>query len=147
MPVLEHSTAEFIERFKHRAALVMLYPQIEASPLLEARLGGRVVYLFDRTGPYTARAGEAFVIVNPVAERLEKLEGDQEASLSVVGVSRLEGVGRVLEVDANHIVLEARAVLVIGALDESWRGLRVGDWVAFSSAEPIHGFFLRSNPR
>jgi hypothetical protein len=147
VPVLEHSTAEFIERFKHRATLVVLYPQIEASPLLEARVGGRVVYLFDRTGPYTARVGEALVIVNPVAEQLEKLEGDHEAVLNVVGVSKIEGVGRVLEVDAGHVVLEARAVLVIGALDESWRGLREGDWVSFSSAEPVHGFFVRSNSR
>lgn len=68
MPVLEHSAAEFVERFKHHAARVTLYPQTEASPLLEARVGGRVIYLFDRVGPYSARPGEALVIVNPVAE-------------------------------------------------------------------------------
>jgi hypothetical protein len=147
VPVLEHSTAEFIERYKHRATSVVLYTQTEASPLLEARVGGQVVYLFDRTGPYVAKAGEALMIVNPMASQLEKLSGDQEGELTVVGVSKLEGVGRVLEVDTGHLVVEARATLVVGVLDESWRGFREGDWLRFSSVAPIHGFFLRSSRR
>jgi hypothetical protein len=120
-----------------------LYPQIEASPLLEVRVGGRVVYLFDRTGPYSAVNGEALMIVNPMVDRLIVAE-TQEADLNVLGVSRLEGVGRVVAVEPNHVVLEARALLVIGVLDDSWRKVKVGDWVGFSSLEPVHGFFVKS---
>lgn len=143
MPVLEHSTIEFLEHFKAHAARVFLYPQIEASPLLEARVGGRVVYLFDRTGPYSAVNGEALMIVNPMVETLISTTS-QEADLNVLGVSKLEGVGRVVAVEPNHVILEARALLVIGVLDDSWRKVRVGDWLGFSSLEPVHGFFVKS---
>ncbi len=143
MPVLEHSTTEFLEHFKAYAARVFLYPQIEASPLLEARVGGRVVYLFDRTGPYSAANGEALMIVNPMVDSLSMAE-TQEADLNVLGISRLDGVGRVVAVEPNHVVLEARALLVIGVLDDSWRKVKVGDWVEFSSLEPVHGFFVKS---
>ena len=143
MPVLEHSTIEFLEHFKAFAARVFLYPQIEASPLLEARVGGRVVYLFDRTGPYSAVNGEALMIVNPMVESVAIAE-TQEADLNILGVSKLEGVGRVVAVQPNHVVLEARALLVIGVLDDSWRKVKVGDWLKFSSLEPVHGFFVKS---
>jgi hypothetical protein len=143
MPVLEHSTIEFLEHFKAHAACVFLYPQIEASPLLEARVGGRVVYLFDRTGPYSAVNGEALMIVNPMVDSLSAAES-QEADLTVLGVSKIKGVGRVVAVEPNHVVVEARALLVIGVLDDSWRKVKVGDWVGFSSLEPVHGFFVKS---
>jgi hypothetical protein len=143
MPVLEHSTIEFLEHFKAHAARVFLYPQIEASPLLEARVGGRIVYLFDRTGPYSAVNGEALMIVNPMVETVTVSE-TQEADLNVLGVSKLEGVGQVVAVEPNHVVLLTRALLVIGVLDDSWRKVKVGDWVRFSSLEPVHGFFVKS---
>jgi hypothetical protein len=143
MPVLEHSTIEFLEHFKAYAARVFLYPQIEASPLLEARVGGRVVYLFDRMGPYSAVNGEALMIVNPMVETVTVSE-TQEADLNVLGVSKLEGVGQVVAVEPNHVMLEARALLVIGVLDDSWRKVKVGDWLQFSSLEPVHGFFVKS---
>ncbi len=142
MPVLEHSTEEFVERFKAFATKVFLYPQIEASPLLEVRVGGRVVYMFDRLGPYAARSGDALMIVNPMLDSIEKSEV-AEAELVVLGVSKLEGVGLVKHVEANHVVVEAKATLLLGVLDDSWRNIRVGDWVKFSSLEPVHGFFLR----
>jgi hypothetical protein len=143
MPVLEHSTIEFLEHFKGHAARVFLYPQIEASPLLEVRVGGRVVYLFDRTGPYGAVNGEALMIVNPMVDTLVVTE-NRVMDLNVVGVSKLEGVGRVVAVEPNHVVLEARAPLVVGVLDDSWRKVKLGDWVQFSSLEPVHGFFVKS---
>jgi hypothetical protein len=143
MPVLEHSTNEFMEHFKASAARVFLYPQIEASPLLEVRVGGRIIYVFDRMGPYAAVNGEALMIVNPMVETLV-VSLVQEAVLESVGVSRVEGIGQVLSVEPNHVVLEARATLVIGVLDDSWRKIRVGDWVSFSSLAPVHGFFVKS---
>ncbi len=143
MPVLEHSTIEFMEHFKAHAARVFLYPQIEASPLLEARVGGRVIYLFDRMGPYAAVNGEALMIVNPMVNSLEVCE-TQEASLETQGISQLEGQGQVLFVEANHVVVSAKATLVLGVLDDSWRSLKIGDWVRFTSLAPVHGFFVKS---
>lgn len=143
MPVLEHSISEFVEQFKAHAAKVFLYPQIEASPLLEVRVGGRVVYVFDRVGPYVATHGEALMIINPMVETVLPTEL-REAALNNTGISKLEGVGQVLATEPNHIILEARAPLVLGVLDDSWRRVRLGDWVAFSSLEPVHGFFVRS---
>jgi hypothetical protein len=142
MPVLEHSVSEFIEHFKAHASRVQLYPQTEASPLLEVKVGGRVVYLLDRVGPYVANAGEAMMIVNPMVQSVQSSE-TREAALHAVGVSKLEGVGQVLAVTPNHIVLETTAKLVLGVLDDSWRTVQVGDWLEFSSLEPVHGFFVR----
>ena len=142
MPVLEHSVAEFIERFKHHAARVNLYPQIEASPLLEVKVANRVIYLFDRTGPYTAKPGEALVIVNPTAETVFKT--DAEESLTINGISSIEGVGRVLETQQGYVIVQARAPMVVGVFDDSWKGLNIGDQVGFSSLDPVHGFYLKS---
>lgn len=141
MPVLENSVAEFVERWREHAANALLYPQPEGSPLLEARLGGRVVYLLDRTGPYTARPGEARVIVHPVAETLAATD-ETEDRLTVTGVSRLEAVGSVLEVARSVVVVLARVPLVVGVFDESWRRLRAGDRVGVQSLAPVHGFYL-----
>jgi hypothetical protein len=142
MPVLEHSVSEFVEHFKAHASRVQVYPQTEASPLLEVKVGGKVVYLLDRVGPYVAGNGEALMIVNPMVQGVQPSK-TQEASLQTVGISKLEGVGQVLAVVPNHIVLETTAKLVLGILDESWRGVQVGDWLEFSSLEPVHGFFVR----
>ncbi len=143
MPVLEHSTIEFLEHFKAHAARVFLYPQIEASPLLEARVGGRIIYVFDRMGPYAAVNGDALMIVNPMVDTLI-VSAVQETALESIGVSRIEGIGKVLSIEPNHVVLDARAPLVMGVLDDSWRKIRVGDWVSFSSLAPVHGFFVKS---
>ncbi len=141
MPVLEHSVSEFIERFKQHAARVTLYPQIEASPLLEAKVGNRVIYLFDRTGPYSAKPGEALVIINPIAETV--FATDAEESLTVNGISSIEGVGQVLETQQGYVVVQARAPMVVGVFDESWKTLKPGDRAAFSSVDAVHGFYLR----
>ncbi|MFN3267457.1 MAG: hypothetical protein ACK41E_11540 [Deinococcales bacterium] len=142
MPVLEHSVSEFIEQHKAYAVRVQIYPQTEASPLLEIKLAGKIVYVFDRVGPYVANTGKALMIVNPMVQTLAQTQ-TREQELHTVGVSRLEGIGQILAVLPHHVVLEASARLVIGVLDESWRKLKAGDWVAFSSLEPVHGFFVR----
>jgi hypothetical protein len=165
MPALEHSISEFIEQFKPHASRVQLYPQTEASPLLEVKVGGRVVYVLDRVGPYVAGTGEVWMIVNPMVATLSKAQ-TQEAELHSTGISKLEGVGLVvaiapnhvvLEVTPNHVVLEVtpdrnvlevtqpetKAKLVLGVLDESWRSVQVGDWVQWVSLEPVHGFIVR----
>jgi hypothetical protein len=105
MPALEHSISEFIEQFKPHASRVQLYPQTEASPLLEVKVGGRVVYVLDRVGPYVAGTGEVWMIVNPMVATLSKAQ-TQEAELHSTGISKLEGVGLVVAIAPNHVVLE-----------------------------------------
>ena len=56
---LESSETEFASRYAAFAAQGTLYPGREGSPLLEFSAGGRVLYLFDRSGPYAARPGPA----------------------------------------------------------------------------------------
>jgi hypothetical protein len=142
MPVLEHSVSEFIEQFKTHASRVTVYPQTEASPLLEVRVGGKVVYVFDRVGPYATPTGDVWMIINPMVNTLVKTES-REAELNLAGVSKLEGVGQVVAFAPSHVVVQAKAKLVLGVLDDSWRGFAVSDWVEFSSLEPVHGFFVR----
>jgi hypothetical protein len=141
MPVLEQSVAEFMERWKQHATNATIYPQPEGSPLLEARVGGRVIYLFDRVGPYVARHGEVRLVVHPVTETITPTNDHKEV-LQPAGVSRLEATGTVVEVARGFVIVQARARLVVGVFDESWRNLKVGDWVRFSSLEPVHGFYL-----
>lgn len=139
MPVLENSVAEFIERWKHHTTRVTLYPQLEGSPLLEIAVGGRVLYLLDRVGPYAAKPGETTMIVNPMAETVFSVDLT-EASLTITGISAIEAVGQVLEVSRDFVVIQARLPLVVGVLDQSWKEISVGQMVSFVSLEPIHGF-------
>jgi hypothetical protein len=146
MPVLENSIAEFIQSWKHHATLALVYPQPEGSPLLEVRIGGRVIYVLDRVGPYAARPGEANLIVHPVAETVSRVQATEEI-LKPVGVSRIEAVGPVLETARGFVVVQARAPLVVGVFDDSWRDLKPGEFVSVQSLEPVHGFYLGTKKR
>ena len=134
--------SEFLERWKHQAALVTVYPRPEGSGLLEVRAGGRVLYLMDRTGPYTAKSGEARVILNPVAETITALEDNPDEVLVPAGISRVQATGTVLEVQPGFVVVQARTPLVVGVLDDSWKNLKAGQPVTLESLEPVHGFTL-----
>ncbi|WP_102128472.1 hypothetical protein [Deinococcus planocerae] len=146
---LESSELEFASRYAPFAAQGQLYPQREGSPLLEFASGGRVLYLFDRTGPYRGRPGPARVVVHGVLDRrgggprvLNAEEvGRARATLAVVGVSEVEGVGELLAVSRRVWVVGARLPLVLGAFEEL-PGAAVGDWVAFRTLPPLHGFQL-----
>ncbi len=139
--MIEISPEEFTERHRQYAAEGLIYPQPEGSPLLEFAAGGRVLYLLDRCGPYSARPGLAQVIVNGMLDRAEPTDQQQE-SLTVVGVSGLEGVGQILERPrggAPTLVVQARLKLVLNA-DTALPDLKVGDWISFSTVPPLHGF-------
>lgn len=139
MPVIESSVAEFVERWREHAIPVHLYPQPEGSPLIEAHFAGRVLYLLDRAGPYALRPGETRLIINPVTATVVRAD-EQEERLHVTGVSRIEATGQVLDVTPSLLVVRALAPLVVGVFDDSWRGVSRGDWVSFTSLEPVHGF-------
>ena len=140
---LETSEQEFADRFAAYAATGELYPQREGSPLLEFVAGGRVLYLFDRCGPYAARPGPARVVVHGMLDPAQTavLGGSAEESLSVQGVSALSGCGQVLEASRRVWVVQARVPLVLAAF-ESLPPVRAGNWVRFVTLPPLHGFVL-----
>ncbi|MFD2608443.1 hypothetical protein ACFSR9_03190 [Deinococcus taklimakanensis] len=142
-PALENSEQEFTERYAPFAARGVLYPQREGSPLLEFVAGGRVLYLFDRNGPYARPPGAAQVVVHGVLADLS-LEGGADAEgeiLTVLPGSRVEGRGEVLAISRRTLVVQARLPLVLSsftALPE----VREGNWVRFCTLPPLHGFTL-----
>ncbi|WP_424951965.1 hypothetical protein [Deinococcus sp.] len=146
--MIEISPEEFTERHAQYAAEGLIYPQPEGSPLLEFAAGGRVLYLLDRCGPYSARAGAARVIVNGVLSRWERA-GEEQESLTVVGVSGLEGVGRLLERPRGSVptlVLQARLTLVLHAY-QPLPDFRPGDWISFATEPLLHGFIVTGTLR
>lgn len=140
---METSEQEFARRYADYAASGELYPQPEGSPLLEFAAGGRVLYLFDRCGPYAARAGQARVVVHGILNlsELELLPQPAEERLTVEGVSAVWGTGEILEVERRTWVVHARVPLVLSAF-ESLPPARAGDWVNFVTLPPLHGFLI-----
>ncbi|GMA17305.1 hypothetical protein E5F05_20325 [Deinococcus metallilatus] len=145
--MLESSETEFASRYAAFAAEGELYPQPEGSPLLEFATGGRVLYLFDRTGPYVARPGFARVVVHGVLDLAgtRRLTPGEERgtpeTLTVVGISGVEGTGEVLHAARQVWVVRARVPLVLAAF-EPLPPVQVGEWVAFRTLPPLHGFLL-----
>lgn len=141
--MLESSVEEFVSRYRERAASGTLYPQAEGSPLMEFSSAGRVLYLYDRSGPYAVRPGPARVIVHGVLTdggltALPAGEADAE-DLHLLGVSAVDGVGEVLELGRNLLVVRARLPLVLGHFGPL-PALKPGDWVRFQTQAPLHGF-------
>lgn len=144
---LESSERDFAARFAPHAAHGLIYPQPEGSPLLEFVAGGRVLYLFDRSGPYAAKPGEARVVVHGVLEleSVELVSPERGEALSVQGVSALEGCGQVTHVVGRAWVVQARLPLVLAAFEEL-PTLNVGQWITFRTLPPLHGFIVPSSP-
>jgi hypothetical protein len=140
---LESSERDFAAQFESFAAEGLLYPQREGSPLLEFTAGGRVLYLFDRLGPYAVRPGAARVVVHGVLEHAEVLQAQEDPAeaLTVIGVSAAEGCGRVLQAGRNTWVVQARLPLVLSAF-QVLPDARVGEWVTFRTVPPLHGFIV-----
>ncbi|GGR99908.1 hypothetical protein [Deinococcus sedimenti] len=142
---LETSEREFAARFAEFAAQGTLYPVREGSPLLEFGVAGRVLYLFDRSGPYAAQPGPARLVVHGVLEEgaLQRLPADFSGGeqVQVVGVSGVEGRGEVLAVSRQVVVVRARLPLVLGAFSPL-PVVKPGDWVSFRTAPPLHGFVV-----
>ncbi|MEF2279535.1 hypothetical protein V3W47_14635 [Deinococcus sp. YIM 134068] len=146
---LESSELEFASRYEPYAASGLLYPQREGSPLLEFASGGRVLYLFDRSGPYRGRPGPARVVVHGVldsqGEGPRVLTADETGrareALTVVGVSGVEGVGQLLAVSRRVWVVRARLPLVLATFGEL-PAAQVGAWATFRTVPPLHGFLV-----
>ncbi|MDK2014317.1 MULTISPECIES: hypothetical protein [unclassified Deinococcus] len=140
---LETSEREFAARYAEFAAEGTLYPSREGSPLLEFGVAGRVLYLFDRSGPYAAAPGAARLVVHGVLEpaglRLLTAQEELREQLHALGVSGVEGRGVVLSVGRQVVVVRARLPLVLGAFGPL-PGVQPGDWVGFRTVPPLHGF-------
>ncbi|MBZ9752116.1 hypothetical protein K7W42_14740 [Deinococcus sp. HMF7604] len=122
----------------------MLYPQREGSPLLEFAVGGRVLYLFDRSGPYAARPGPAHLVVHGVLDphHTQVLPASSHSeSLQVLGVSAVEGQGEVLWAQRGVLVVQARLPLVLATLNTPISA-QPGEWLAFRTLPPLHGFLV-----
>lgn len=137
--MVESSPEEFTRRFAAYAAEGTLYPQPEGSGLLEFAAAGRVLYLLDRSGPYAARPGPARVLVSAALKSWEAVEPAEE-SLSLTGVSALEGRGELVEAGGGALVLRARLPLVL--LGDPAPRPQPGQWLHFTTEAPLHGFLL-----
>ena len=139
---LETSEGEFAHRFAAYAAAGELRPQCEGSPLLEFVAAGRVLYLFDRCGPYAASPGPARVVVHGLLDSVQlEQPAPAEERLTVQGISAVSGMGEVLEVSRHIWVVRARLPLVLAAF-EPLPPAQPGDWVSFATLPPLHGFIL-----
>jgi len=140
--MIEESPESFIARWREHAADVELFPRTEGSPLLEARAGGALVQLFERTGPYLGRPGPAKVIIHAVTDAVERLEGEAEPGIEVTGLSRFQACGRVVAAEGRVAVVDAGVPVVVGVLGHVGSPPRLGDTVRFTSRPPAHGFVV-----
>lgn len=142
---LENSEQEFLTRYAEFAASGTLYPQIEGSPLMEFSSAGRVLFLFDRTGPYRAHPGPARVLVHGVVNAdgwtLVAPGEARDEAFTMLGASEAEGVGEVIHVSRRSCVVRARLPVVLSTFD-SLPAAQVGDWVRFRTLPPLHGFLV-----
>lgn len=148
--MVEESPETFVARWRPFAARAHLFSRSEGSPLLEIRLAGAVLQVFERTGPYLAPPGPARVIVNPSAERIERADPGAEGDgrrIEPLGISRARVHGTVLEREGEMLVVDAGAPLVVVSLEELPDDIAGGDAVRFETIAPIHGFVLPPDPR
>lgn len=142
--MVEEGVDALVARFKGEACDVELSPRYEGSPLLECFAGELVLHLFERTNPYHSGAGKARVIIQPEAERCERLEPDDPAPMhgaEPVALSALAVTGVIQRRDDPFLVVDAGIRLVV-AVDVLTPELQVGDRVRFQTRAPVHGFVL-----
>jgi len=144
--MFEDSVEGFIDRWRRHAVDGVAFARAEGSPLLEVAVGGAVVQLFERTGPYDAPTGPVRLIVHAVASAWTIGTSDLP-SLSAVSPTRLRIVGTVVEVDGTLAVVDAGVLLVLGLdpLDDAQPLPSVGDRLACESLVPAQAFVLRSS--
>ena len=141
--MIEDSPESFVSRWRKHAASVELYPRNEGSPLLEARAGGTLVQLFERTGPYLGKAGAAQVIIHPVTDGVQRVSDPTvEPGIEVTGVSRFEVCGRVVSVDGRMAVVDAGVPLVVAVLQPPEQALQPGELISFVNQPPAHAFVV-----
>lgn len=139
---VEESPEAFVSRWRRWAADAEIFARPEGVPLIECAVGGAVIQVFERTGPYLARPGRGRLIVNPTARELSVLGAAEEVHLESLGLSRVAVTGRVLEVHGGTVIVDAGAPLVVNVTPGAANGLAPGSVVSFESESPVHGFIV-----
>jgi len=139
----------FIDRWRRHAVDGVAFARAEGSPLLEVAVGGAIVQLFERTGPYEAPTGPVRLIVHAVASSWTT-GSDEAPALSSTSPARLRLAGPVVEVDGPMVVVDAGVPVVLGLdpLEPDAPRPVVGDRLACEALPPAQAFVLRrSGPR
>lgn len=139
--MLEESVEAFVLQWRTYATPVRLFAHTEGSPLLECQAGSSIFHVFERTGPYLARPGQAQLIINPMSEQVTAAS-EAKKKLEVRGLSHLAGQGLVLEKTPETVALDVGFPLVLGVLGGVSEEIVAGDWLAFESLTPVHGFIV-----
>jgi hypothetical protein len=144
--MFEDSVEGFIDRWRRHAIDGVAFARAEGSPLLEVAVGGAVVQLFERTGPYDAPTGPVRLIVHAVASSWTTGSSDAP-SLSAVSPTRLRISGSVVEIDGAIVVVDAGVPVVLGLdpLDDAQPWPAAGDRLVCESLVPAQAFVLRSS--
>jgi hypothetical protein len=140
--VFEESPDGFMARWREHAASVHVFSRTEGLPLLECEAGGAILQMLERTGPYIAPPGNARVIINPTAARVQ-VHGSGQRSLEATGIGQLRGCGLISRRDDPFLVIDAGAPLVLGVQEELPAAATAGMWVSFEAVPPIHAFVVR----
>ena len=139
--MFEESPDGFISRWRKHAAAVTVFSRTEGLPLLEVELGGAILQVLERTGPYMATPGRAKAIINPTTARVEVHSGGNR-SVDVAAIGRMRGCGLVIHREEPFLVLDVGAPVVLGVVDPLPDDAVPGAWVSFESIPPIHGFLV-----
>lgn len=131
----------FIVRWRPFTTDVRLFGRVEGSPLLEVSVGGVILQVLERTGPYRAVPGEARMILNPTAQRLEVVASATKL-IEPTGISKARVTGVVILREENMVVVDAGVPLVVGVHEPLDDHVAAGDVVAFDGLPPIHGFLV-----
>ena len=142
----EDSIEGFIAQWKPYAATVQLFSRTEGNPLLECGAAGKIFHVLERTGPYQVGPGSAKMIVNAVAETVQKAS-ETRKRLEVTGLSKIHAQGPVLLRQQRSVVLDVGLPLVVSVFSELPSDVAAGDWLEFHSLPPLHGFVVSSAQR
>ena len=138
--MIEDSPEQFVREWGSYAGQVEIFPHPDNTPLIEVRLAtGKVVHLFDRSGPYTMQPGHSEVLINPMitaftlSDEAPIVHEQHPGALTAVGeVDRV--AGRTFGLRAGDVSL---AVSVLGAELPA-----VGQRIRFESVPGVHAFVV-----
>lgn len=136
--MIEDSPEQFVREWAAFATQVEIFPHIDNTPLFEVRLEtGKILHLFDRTGPYTVHPGSEEVLMNPMTTAVEPASGPDVVEEHRRGALRATGTveriaGRTFGLHAGGIKLAVS--MIAGELPA------VGERVSFAALPGVHAF-------
>lgn len=139
--MFEESVESFTARWRKEAASAYIFPRVENDPLLELEAAGVIFHALERTGPYLPEVGPGHVIVHALAEDAQILDAPV-SHVEVTGISRARISGRITQVNAPFLVVDAGFPVVTGILAEDFSKYQVDGFVAFDVLPPLQAFVL-----